>query len=416
MFAHPPICPRLSPTSLHCSQGFRCDKEEPKPITTFIFFSIYIVLTSWVIMSLFIGVISMGMFEAFEAMKNENKNARYKKKLQETSNMDAEEAEEEDDKPKKTGFAALAAAVAFKRSDSIVDSEAGSVQLSNQVQLNRQQIAQLSGKERMRYLINNALEPEDDEVPATLFELRMMMLQSKADEVEKSAWFNNLITFTIMVVGINIGIDTDALMACERFKIHDRPGHSHNCSESTFAIVLGYLAQLIFTGELMVKVAAQLPTPTRYLDDAWNKLDAFIVAVGFIEMTPAKVIFENFPVVILRLLRLLRVFRLAKALPRLRSIVEALISGFSAVGWVCVLVVVFNYIVGCMCMLVLQYMDPFHFGTVGRSVFTILRLETGDSWDQILYINMYGCAEYPAGYPMVAKDSPLTSCDPDSVR
>ena len=33
-------------------QGFRCDKDEPKPVVTFIFFSIYIVLTSWVIMSL----------------------------------------------------------------------------------------------------------------------------------------------------------------------------------------------------------------------------------------------------------------------------------------------------------------------------------------------------------------------------
>jgi voltage-gated sodium channel len=122
----------------------------------------------------------------------------------------------------------------------------------------------------------------------------------------------------------------------------------------------------------------------RYLEDPWNKLDAFIVLVGFVEMTPGRVVFEAFPVVILRLLRLLRVFRLAKALPRLRSIVEALISGFSAVGWVCVLVIVFNYIVGCMCMLVLQGNDPFHFGTVGRSVFTVLRLETGDSWDQIL--------------------------------
>jgi len=57
-------------------QGFRCDKDEPKPAVTFVFFSIYIVITSWVIMSLFIGVISMGMFEAFEAMKNEAKQDR----------------------------------------------------------------------------------------------------------------------------------------------------------------------------------------------------------------------------------------------------------------------------------------------------------------------------------------------------
>jgi len=57
-------------------QGFKCDVNEPKPVVTFIFFSVYIVLTSWVIMSLFIGVISMGMFEAFEAMKAESKNSR----------------------------------------------------------------------------------------------------------------------------------------------------------------------------------------------------------------------------------------------------------------------------------------------------------------------------------------------------
>jgi len=49
-------------------------------------------------------------------------------------------------------------------------------------------------------------------------------------------------------------------------------------------------------------------------------------------MSPLSFIFAAFPIVIVRLLRLLRVFRLAKALPRLRSIVEALIQGFGAVG------------------------------------------------------------------------------------
>jgi hypothetical protein len=65
------------------------------------------------------------------------------------------------------------------------------------------------------------------------------------------------------------------------------------------------------------------------------------------EMTPAAVIFNAFPIVV-RLLRLLRVFRLAKALPRLRAIVEALISGFSAVGCVVILLMVFNYIMVCV--------------------------------------------------------------------
>jgi len=69
--------------------------------------------------------------------------------------------------------------------------------------------------------------------------------------------------------------------------------------------------------------------------DSLIRFDFFIVVVGFLEMTPAKAIFEYFPVVVFRLLRLLRVFRLAKALPRLRSIVQALISGFAVVSFFC---------------------------------------------------------------------------------
>ena len=55
---------------------------------------------------------------------------------------------------------------------------------------------------------------------------------------------------------------------------------------------------------------------------------------------------ETVPVVLLRLLRLVRVFRLAQALPRLRAIIEALISGFGAVKWVMLLIFTFNYVSG----------------------------------------------------------------------
>jgi hypothetical protein len=134
-----------------------------------------------------------------------------------------------------------------------------------------------------------------------------------------------------------------------------------------------------------------------------------VVLVGYVEMSPASFIFDSFPIVVLRLLRLLRVFRLANALPRLRAIVVALISGFSSVGWVVFLMLVFNYISGCMCMLLMQENDPFHFGSVGKAMFTILRMETLDTWDQILYVNVLGCGEYPNnGYPIVA--NPALQC------
>lgn len=184
--------------------------------------------------------------------------------------------------------------------------------------------------------------------------------------IETAGWFNNIITVTIIVVGFFIGIDTDAVMACERFTVNERAGTSPNCTDSPASVALGYISQFIFTVELCVKVLALGKFPLKYLDDPWNKLDGFVVMVGFVEMTPGRVIFEAFPVVVLRLLRLLRVFRLAKALPRLRSIVEALIKGLGSVGWICILMIVFNYIFGCMLMLLFSKNDPFHFGSVGR--------------------------------------------------
>jgi hypothetical protein len=112
-----------------------------------------------------------------------------------------------------------------------------------------------------------------------------------------------------LVVGIFIGIDTDALMACERHTIQERAGSSPNCDvtvnivsmlsfcfartnaflslksraisqprvkrvcsflfrvrfliSQVLSVVLGILAQIIFTAELLIKVAAQLPKPMR---------------------------------------------------------------------------------------------------------------------------------------------------------
>jgi hypothetical protein len=36
-------------------QGYRCDEDAPQPVITSMFFSIYVVITSWVVMSLFVS-------------------------------------------------------------------------------------------------------------------------------------------------------------------------------------------------------------------------------------------------------------------------------------------------------------------------------------------------------------------------
>ena len=123
--------------------------------------------------------------------------------------------------------------------------------------------------------------------------------------------------------------------------------------------------------------------------------------MGFIELTPGGTFLETVPVVLLRLLRLVRVFRLAQALPRLRAIIEALISGFGAVKWVMLLIFTFNYVSGCAMMLVLQQADPFHWASISRALLSILRLETLDNWDAILRIAMLGCTNADPGYAYI---------------
>jgi len=333
-------------------EGFRCDapSEAREEITALFFFTIYIILTAWVIMSLFIGVITMGMFEAFNAMKEEDKARRYQEKVAENSRKSTEETP-----------------------------------------LGKLVIAAISDDAKIEREVTPNMQK---------FEEAVRWCKSTSE----ATWFTSMITTTIIVVGIFIGVELDQLLSCERYFDRDnRPDHVERCEVMLFSTILTYLSQIIFTFELVVKILSEGYEPKRYFNDGWNCMDSFIVLVGFIEMTPLAFIFEVFPVVILRLLRLLRVFRLAKALPKLRAIVEALMQGFSAVGWICVLIIVFNYIIACMSMLVWGSNDPFHFGTVPRAVFNVLRIETLDSWDQILYIAMYGCAEYPGGYPFTVK-------------
>jgi hypothetical protein len=183
----------------------------------------------------------------------------------------------------------------------------------------------------------------------------------KCYEIKESKWFTNLITVTILVVGVVIGLDTDRGSYCERLatRIDERDDDfrsMHDCNHPpVFFFIVTIVSQFMFTLEAFVKISAEGIHPFRYFTDSehggWNCLDFTIVVAGFIELTPADFIFNNFPIVLLRLLRLLRVFRLAKAFPRLRSIVEALISGFSSVGWICLLIFVFNYISACLCMI-----------------------------------------------------------------
>jgi len=89
-------------------------------------------------------------------------------------------------------------------------------------------------------------------------------------------------------------------------------------------------------------------------------------------------------------------------LPRLRAIIETLSDGLSSALWVMLLIVILNYILACLGMILFQRNDPFHFGSLGAAFFSVWRAESLDSWDQMLNVNIYGCATFPGAYPMAS--------------
>jgi hypothetical protein len=175
----------------------------------------------------------------------------------------------------------------------------------------------------------------------------------RAIKLEKSQGFNIFITVCIALSGIVIGLQVDEV-------------GNQNVLD---AIDLSTL--LVFTFEMVLKVVIHKDKPLRYFDNAWNKFDFVIVVNGWLDYFQLAI---SRSVSILRLLRMLRVFRLARSLPRLRSIVESLVKGFGSVLWILVLMIIFNYIFGCLGIMLFKDNDPFYFGSVLQALFSVYQV------------------------------------------
>ena len=96
----------------------------------------------------------------------------------------------------------------------------------------------------------------------------------------------------------------------------------------------------------------------------------------------------------LRLLRLLRVVRLLNSFPALQSVTSSLILAFSNVIYVMLMILIINFVFAVIAMLLFAKNDPQHFGRMSSALISIWMVETFDAWEELLYINMYGCTQY----------------------
>tara|TARA_B110000285_G_scaffold62213_1_gene71689 strand:+ start:299 stop:1165 length:867 start_codon:yes stop_codon:yes gene_type:complete len=190
--------------------------------------------------------------------------------------------------------------------------------------------------------------------------------------ISDSKLFQNFVTIVIIAAGVLVGISTYSEFA----------GRHESILE-----VLNLTILLIFIIEILVKLVAEGKKPWRYFMDAWNIFDFIIVVAAFLP-------FGGSSLAILRLLRLLRVLKLIKALPKLQMLVGALLKSIPSMGYVSILLLLLFYIYAVAGVFFFGENDPTHFADLQTSMLSLFRVVTLEDWTDIMYINMFGCANY----------------------
>jgi len=143
----------------------------------------------------------------------------------------------------------------------------------------------------------------------------------------------------------------------------------------------------IFVLEAAIKIIAKGKRPLDYFKDPWNVFDFTIVVVCFLPIGG-----KFIPV--LRLARVLRVLKLVSAIPRLQILVNAVLKSIPSIGYVFLLGLLHFYIYGCMATFLFSENDPVHFRNLQTSMLSLFRAVTLEDWTDLMYINMYGSANY----------------------
>lgn len=210
----------------------------------------------------------------------------------------------------------------------------------------------------------------------------------RCKELAESSGFQNFITGVILFAGVLVGIETYE-------SIHQR---FHGVMD-----VLDQLVLWIFVAEIVIKMTGELPRPWRYFYDGWNVFDFVIVAGAFLP-------FAAQYATVLRLLRLLRVLKLVRALPKLQLLVGALLKSIPSMGYVSILLLMLFYVYAVAAVFMWGGNDPHHFGDLQTSFLSLFRAVTLEDWTDLMYTNMYGCAQY--GYDAFPSECVASEASP----
>jgi len=398
-----------------------CWHPSSQPLFASFYFIMFVVVSSFVMLSLFIGAVCGGMsdaIEGFKASEKVEKKEREEKEALREAKIAAELAEEEANGlggPAGNDDAALVEDLdtAHALTTTLQDIPMGLVDGDREeTELEKAEAAARLFMSIKRARAGIIMRYNFDKIANPVYKL-YLKLAIVMDHIANHPIFVNLITVTILAAGIVVGFQTElAKPGSNQARMYD----DVDMPTVDALAMCDNVILVIFTIDVVVKVIAEGHRPLHYFADSWNCFDFFIVATAFIFMLPFLPNLSSL-LAMLRLLRLLRVLKLVKALPQLRIIIEALISGFGSIFFVAVILFLFFYLYANIGMMMFSESDPMHFGDLQTAMLTLFRSCTLDDWTDVMYVNTLGCDKWEYSYgraipgASMAKDWSKANCN-----
>lgn len=179
---------------------------------------------------------------------------------------------------------------------------------------------------------------------------------------KNTSWFQNSIIAVILLSAVIVGIKT-------------YPGLYETYKLQLYVIDAIILA--IFTIEIAIRILSYGARPWKFFRSGWNIFDFIVTAVFYIpgigEYTA-----------ILRIARILRVFRLITTIPRLQMLVGALFHSIPSMGYIGLLLFIQFYVFAVVGNVLFATTTPEHFGNLHLAMLSLFKVVTLDNWGTIM--------------------------------
>ena len=182
-------------------------------------------------------------------------------------------------------------------------------------------------------------------------------MRQRVTNLVESSVFQRSIIAVIVLNGITLGLETS-----DRF-VAEYGGALH---------ALDRLILVIFVAELTLRLYAHRWS---FFTDAWSIFDLLVIAISLVPAAGS--------LSVLRALRILRAMRLISAVPGMKRVVGGLLSALPGMASIVMLLALVNYVGAVLATELYGPTSSTHFGNLGRSLFTLFQVMTGEAWPDI---------------------------------